>query len=140
MGGLLVAAAVFGPPRLGERAPAQPERFAPGEPLAAVKWEERTLLVDRAGVLRRVVMDARQAAAEMERWKLGRKLYVNYCARCHGEDGRSETYPNTRSMAGIGNRYSEKQILEKTNSTASVDLSQFSRAELDAIAAFVAGL
>ena len=73
-------------------------------------------------------------------WGTGRSIWLNHCARCHGEDGRSETYVNTKSMAGIGNRMSIPEIARRTNSTGSVDMSRFSRAELDALWKYVARL
>jgi cytochrome c553 len=73
-------------------------------------------------------------------WGTGRAVWMNYCARCHGEDGRSETYAGTKSMAGIGRRLSREEIARRTNSTGSVDMSRFTRGELEALWKYVAGL
>jgi cytochrome c553 len=76
----------------------------------------------------------------LSEWGAGRSVWMNHCARCHGEDGRSETYVGTKSMAGIGRRLSLTEIARRANSTGSVNMSQFTRAELDALWKFVAGL
>lgn len=79
-------------------------------------------------------------ALALAEWSSGRAIWMNHCARCHGEDGRSETYVGTKSMAGIGKRLPLAEIARRTNSTGSVNMSQFTRAELDALWKFVAGL
>jgi hypothetical protein len=43
-------------------------------------------------------------------------------------------------MAGIGLRMSLREIARRTNSTGSVDMSRFTKGELDALWKFVAGL
>lgn len=127
-------------PRLGQRAPMQPKSFAEGELLAPAEYRGRVLLVSRDGLLRRVAVNTVAARADMVAWKTGRAIWLTYCARCHGDDGRSEIYVNTRSLSGVGNRLNEEQIAQATRSFGAVDLTGFSKEELRGLWIFVAGL
>jgi cytochrome c553 len=104
------------------------------------------LLVDKSGVLRRVVqkvkspLSADRLIDEVRYWLDGIATFKAQCARCHGEDGRDTTYPGTKSLAGIGNRHTEAEILEMTQLAGFVDLSYLSERAKKALAAFVAGL
>lgn len=104
------------------------------------------LLVDKSGVLRRVVhkvkspLSADELIDEVQYWLDGMATYKSQCARCHGEDGRDTTYPGTKSLAGIGNRHTESEILEMTQLAGFVDLSYLSERAKKALASFLAGL
>lgn len=44
----------------------------------------------------------------------GRAIYMNLCARCHGENGDREDYPGTKSLVSIGDDLSDEEIAERS--------------------------
>lgn len=126
-------------------APAAPQPFLNQLSARRVAWKERPgapVLVDGAGIVRRV-FDAKMTRAaiieDIGLWQRGQALYTSYCERCHGPDGTDTTYPGTKSMAGIGNRKSEAEIIEISGRAASVDMSAFSTRDLRALGVYIAG-
>jgi cytochrome c553 len=77
---------------------------------------------------------------EVKVWRLGREVYDAQCARCHGSDGKLEDYPGVKSLAGIGERYSETRIIEAVQNGGRVDMSGMTQSERHALAVYVAGL
>jgi hypothetical protein len=111
--------------------------------LVAVDSPERAIvLVDEGGKIRRVARGAGQDRldAEVKLWRNGRAAYVANCARCHGEDGREESYPGAKSLGGIGTRHTAAEILEKTERSGFVDLHYLKREGKEALSIYVAGL
>ncbi|MBK9167834.1 MAG: cytochrome c [Bryobacterales bacterium] len=98
------------------------------------------LLVDKGRFVRRVFRERQSIPEEVRLWLAGRAMYRSQCARCHGEDGRDEGYPGTKSMAGIGNRYSEDEIERRTGLAGFVDLSSLTVEQRRALTIFTAGL
>ena len=70
----------------------------------------------------------------------GKLVYDTHCARCHGLDGKDDTYPFIATLDGIGKRYSLDRILEETWATGFVAPQQFSPEQQRAMAAYVATL
>lgn len=129
----------------------------PGQPLAGRKGDaahvmqavevvqsgKQRVLVDGAGIVRRVFGESAQASeieAQVQQWKRGKGLYESYCQRCHGPDGKDTTYAGTKSLGGIGSRLSEPRIIEVTGRTGSVDMSAFTPQNLKDLGVFIAGL
>ncbi len=105
------------------------------------------VLVDEAGVVRAVAPQATDPAALVSRWKAGKVLFESACARCHTEDGAEEYYSfNIKKLAGIGNRLTPAEILERTNPVPmglnhySIRAFLYTKEEVDALIAYVAGL
>lgn len=126
-------------------APAAPQPLLNQLGALKVAWKARPgtpVLVDGAGIVRRVFAANTTQDAMLEEirlWQRGQALYTSYCERCHGPDGTDTNYPGTRSMAGIGNRKSEAEIIEISGRAASVDMSAFSKRDLRALAIYMAG-
>jgi cytochrome c553 len=106
-----------------------------------------TFLVDKDGILRAIDRKVNSAthgkdlAQLVKDWQRGKLLYATHCARCHGADGGdTQTYPNIKSLKGIGNRHDEKDIIKLTNSSGFVSLDAWSEEDRQAIAKFVKGL
>ena len=77
----------------------------------------------------------------VKQWLAGKQRYQAACARCHGADGGdTQSYPNIKSLKGIGNRYSESEILDRTAATGVVDLAAWSEEARQALAKYVKGL
>jgi mono/diheme cytochrome c family protein len=123
---------------LSDRAAAQPTLGEGGGVIG--------LLLDEQGVvrLRTRASDvrglARQLAEDIKAWHGGKQIYDAQCARCHGADGRDLSYPNVKSLAGIGNRHSKSEIIERTILTGAVDMSHMSESDKNQLALYVAGL
>jgi mono/diheme cytochrome c family protein len=94
----------------------------------------------RTGVLRRVFRDSRSIVSDVRLWRDGQVIFKSQCARCHGESGLATDYPGTKSLAGIGNRHSDKEILHRTDLAGFVDLSSMDERSKRALTIFVAGL
>jgi hypothetical protein len=60
--------------------------------------------------------------------------------RCHGGDGKDESYPGTKSLSGIGNWHSEEKNFELTQLAGFVDLSALDDRARRALSVFVARL
>jgi mono/diheme cytochrome c family protein len=97
-------------------------------------------LIDDNGIVRRVVRPPDRLVQQVAAWTDGKAVYDAQCARCHGADGRDESYPGVKSLAGIGNRISEGEILHRTALTGAVDMSGWTESQRRALAAYVAGL
>jgi hypothetical protein len=103
-----------------------------------------TLLVDKTGIVRRIEANVAegQLVEFVRHWQTGQTLFAIACIRCH-ED---ESYPLIKNLAGIGNRLTRDQILERlfpvtfTPNQIAVRSHVFSRQELDALITYVAGL
>lgn len=104
----------------------------------------RWVLIDSARKIRRAGeyfgLDADQLVSIVQSWRRGKTIYEGACARCHGQDGTDTSYPNIKTLGGIGSRMSEEEIIDATEATGVVDLSSLSSADLKALAAYVAGL
>lgn len=106
-----------------------------------------SFLVDKEGVIRAIDREVKPATHGQDlvklvkQWSLGKQRYQAACARCHGADGGdTQGYPNIKSLKGIGNRYSESEILERTAATGVVDLAAWSEEARQALAKYVKGL
>lgn len=143
---------LFGPePGLGSdlREPGIRTVHVTGEQTARVFGYESgrmAVLLDDRGIIRRVIRrddDAERftavVRAEIRAWQEGRQVFASHCARCHGPDGQDDSYPGVKSLAGIGNRLTEAQILEKTSRTGAVDLTALGD-RTRFLAVYVAGL
>ncbi|MBE7545073.1 MAG: hypothetical protein M9913_05735 [Bryobacteraceae bacterium] len=129
------------PPRLGDPLPGRDG--APGkafEEVVVVESDGRQILVDAAGVVRRVFAAGAPVRQETQIWLEGRALWRDVCARCHGIDGRDTGYPGTRSMQGYGNGKTDEQILRRIETSSTVDVSVYSARDRRALAMFVGGL
>jgi cytochrome c553 len=125
--------------------PETPSPLPRNDEFAVVPVESREraiVLVDRSGKVRRVARGAGADGLESEwkRWRDGRASYEANCARCHGEDGRDESYPGAKSLGGIGTRHTVAEILEKTDRSGFVDLNYLRTEGKKALAIYVAGL
>ncbi len=105
-----------------------------------------TLLLDRDCIVRRITRagaadeHAERVIREVKAWQDGRAIYEAQCARCHGSDGKDTGYLFIKSLGGIGNRHSEKEIWRLTVATDAVDLSRLTAKERTALSIYVAGL
>jgi cytochrome c553 len=98
------------------------------------------VLLDTDGSVRRVFRTADCIPADVRQWFDGMAVYRAQCARCHGDDGADTSYPNIRVLSGIGNRHSEKEILDMTQRAGFVDLHALNDKTHHALAVYVAGL
>ena len=108
-----------------------------------------TLLIDRAGIVRRRLDGRVLSGAELEQfvdlWVSGKTYFIAYCARCHGEDGDS-TLCVTTPLVGVGKKLSPEQIREslrigEVNDREVIIRGEIvKRSQLDAIIAYVGGL
>ena len=108
-----------------------------------------TLLIDRSGVVRRLVKGRVLTGTDLvdfvELWQSGKAYFVAYCARCHGEDG-SETLCVDKPLTGVGQRLSPEQIFQSLRIAEANDLEVYIRGEmikrsqLDAIIVYVSGM
>lgn len=71
---------------------------------------------------------------------LGKRVYEVHCLRCHGADGKDETYPFIARLDGIGRRMSVEEILEATWASGFVSPRSMSEAERQALGRYVATL
>jgi peroxiredoxin len=102
------------------------------------------VLIDENGIVRRIVTAAGDFDGELMKqvrlWLAGKDVYEANCARCHGSAGQDTTYSGVKSLAGIGNRMDESEILRRTSLTGAVDMSGWTDEQSRALAAYVAGL
>ena len=102
------------------------------------------VLIDEQGAVRRIVRSspqfANRFATDIRAWEDGKAAYEAQCARCHGADGTSTGYAEIKTLAGIGNRMDEAEIIRRTSLTSNVDLSSLTDARFRALAIYVAGL
>jgi hypothetical protein len=103
------------------------------------------LLIDKDRIVRRVISIPDESmsqaiAKEVRQWLDGKETFKSQCVRCHGDDGRDTSYPGTKSLAGIGNRHTESEIVELINRGGFVDLSSWKDRDKHSLATFVAGL
>lgn len=116
-------------------------------------WNEKddcaqrvTFLIDKSGIVRRIERKVeppthgRDLVNLVESRTGGRRLYDALCARCHGSDGRSDSYPNIKRLNGIGNRLSDDKIWEGTIANGLVDLSSLNEKDRRSLVVFVSGL
>lgn len=106
-----------------------------------------SFLVDKEGVVRAIDREVKpmthgqDLVKQVKEWLNGKGLYQGSCARCHGADGgNTQGYPNIKSLKGIGNRHSESEIIQLTESTGVVNIAAWSEAERQALARFMKGL
>jgi len=71
---------------------------------------------------------------------LGRVVYEVHCMRCHGPDGKDETYPFIARLDGIGRRMTVEEILEATWASGFVSPKSMSETEREALGQYVATL
>src|SRR5579863_9568898 len=68
-----------------------------------------TMLIDKSGIVRRVVngrvLSGSELAQFVEVWQSGKAYFLGYCARCHGEDG-DNTACVDKVLTGVGRRLS----------------------------------
>ena len=109
-----------------------------------------TLLIDPGGVVRRVLpgraLTGSDLAEFVRLWQSGKAVFNTSCARCHGEDGDLEICLDVKPLVGIGKRLSEAQIRDRLRPGEINDREVlirgqfFSRQDVDAVIAYVAGL
>lgn len=103
-------------------------------------------LIDRQGSVRHIERSlglstaGSELANKINVWRSGMSLYEGLCARCHGSDGKDDSYPFIKTLAGIGNRMTENQILQATENTGVVDLTRLTEEQRRALAVYVSGL
>ncbi|WP_321478303.1 hypothetical protein [uncultured Paludibaculum sp.] len=100
------------------------------------------ILIDESARPRRVMTSQQQAAADLKAWSTGRDIYTSLCSRCHGADGSDRSYAggNVKPVNRLGHRYSEAELLERTESTGTVDLSNLDARLRHALAVYVLSL
>lgn len=109
-----------------------------------------TLLVDPGGAVRRILAGRALTGSDLvgfvKSFQFGKTVFNATCARCHGEDGDLHTCEDVKPLAGIGRRLTEAQIREKlrigkmNNRDLMIRGQIYTRAEVDAVIAYVAGL
>jgi cytochrome c553 len=109
-----------------------------------------TLFIDTDGVVRRVlpgqVLTGPELAAFVKLWQSGKIVFETSCARCHGAEGDLSTCEDVKRLAGIGRRLTEAEIRERlrmgeVNDRDVIIRGQiYSRLDVDAVVAYVAGL
>ncbi len=111
-------------------------------------------LIDQSRALRRVSYipaaasdSAGRRLLEMfESFQRGKLVYESACARCHGADGKHDEYAHIKTLGGIGNRLTPRELTERVrpvplgSETFSVRTSVLSRKDLDSLVLYVAGL
>jgi len=70
----------------------------------------------------------------------GQRVYTLHCARCHGPDGKDETYPFIARLDGIGKRHTPEEILEATWASGFVSRDSFTPDEQRCLGLYVATL
>jgi len=108
-----------------------------------------TMLIDRAGIVRRMLAGRVLSGADLEEfvwvWQSGKTYFVAYCARCHGEEG-DETLCVDKPLTGVSQRMSPAQIRESLRIGEVNDREVLIRGEmikrfqLDAILVYVGSL
>jgi len=108
-----------------------------------------TVLIDRAGMVRRVLPGRLLRGAELADfvglWQSGKAFFVAYCARCHGEDG-DQTWCDPKPLTGVSRRLSADQIREilhagePVNDEVIIRGERVKKSQLEAILVYLAGL
>ena len=79
-----------------------------------------TVLVDRAGIVRRVMAGRTLSGADLEEfvatWQAGKTYYIAHCARCHGNDA-DEVWCDPNPLIGISHRRTPDEIREHLRMT-----------------------
>jgi len=106
-----------------------------------------SFFVDKEGMIRaidrkvRPTTHGKDLVKLVKEWLQGKQLYQGACARCHGADGGdTRSYPNIKSLMGIGNRHDEAEIIRRTANTGVVNIAAWSEEARQALARFVKGL
>lgn len=105
-------------------------------------------VIDGQRTVRRAVeiQDASGLLEAAEVYEAGRAAYRSACARCHGADGRSDSYPYIKTLNGLGARAGTAEIrarlhpLPLGDNQLSVRGHLFTARELDALVVYIAGL
>lgn len=84
--------------------------------------------------------DAAAAADQTNLLVSGRRVYNVHCARCHGPDGKDETYPFIARLDGIGRRMTPEEILEATWASGFVSPRSMNEDERYALGQYVSTL
>lgn len=129
------------PTRLGDPLPGRSGN--PSKAFAAlevVEHDQRKVLVDGAGILRRVFARGAEVDDEVRLYRQGMELWRDVCTRCHGEDGQDTRYPGTPSLKGYGNGRETTKIRLKIEQSSTVNISHYKPEERQALAVFVGGL
>ncbi|MGC4048464.1 MAG: hypothetical protein QM757_01960 [Paludibaculum sp.] len=115
---------------------------APSGPFVLPLSNGLYLVMDESLRVRRVSASARQAEADLKSWTTGRDIYTSLCSRCHGADGADRSYAggNVKPINGLGRRYSEEELLERTERPGTVDLGNLDTRLRHALAVYVSGL
>ncbi len=71
---------------------------------------------------------------------MGKRAFEVHCARCHGPDGKDETYPFIARLDGIGKRMTPAEILEATWASGFVSPRSMNEDERYALGQYVATL
>lgn len=71
---------------------------------------------------------------------MGKRVYEVHCMRCHGPDGKDETYPFIARLDGIGRHMTVEEILEATWASGFVSPRSMSEEERQALGRYVATL
>jgi mono/diheme cytochrome c family protein len=71
---------------------------------------------------------------------MGKRTYEVHCVRCHGPDGKDETYPFIARLDGIGGRMTPEEILEATWASGFVSPRSMNEDERHALGQYVATL
>lgn len=81
-----------------------------------------------------------EAGASGEELTMGKRVYEVHCMRCHGPDGKDETYPFIARLDGIGKHMTVEEILKATWASGFVSPRSMSEEEQQALGQYVATL
>lgn len=100
------------------------------------------VVIDESARPRRIATSRAQAEADLKAWTTGRDIYTSLCSRCHGADGSDTSYAggNVKTINRLGRRYSEAELLERTEQAGTVDLSNLDARLRHALAVYVLSL
>lgn len=100
------------------------------------------VVIDETAHPRRIATSRQQAEADLRAWTTGRDIYTSLCSRCHGADGADTSYAggNVKTVNGLGHRYSEAKLLERTQEAGTVDLGNLDARLRHALAVYVLSL
>lgn len=105
---------------------------------------EAIILIDDARRIRAVEysdkVEASGVRAMASEWLTGRKIYNADCARCHGEDGALDDYPNIVRLDGIAGRMDTDAILDATEASGFVNVRSYTKRDRVALASYVLSL
>ena len=54
----------------------------------------------------------------------GKQVYDTHCTRCHGADGKANTYPNILTLDGIGQRMTLEEKVAQLRTAENLDVSE----------------